>query len=266
MLWDMPGIRRVAVTRDEDSDGPLSAALLDAGFEPGLCRVATEAPPVDSGPLVDAARHLDGYDWIVLASQRAVRAISQARDGRPWPRGVRTAAVGARTANALVSAGADPAPFVAREAGADALWAALAVQDSWTGRRVLVPAVEGGRRSIIDGLRVAGAVVTVVEPYRMLPRAPEDIAADWTAFRPDAVVLASPSTAERLVCAIGRDALTALHAVVAIGGTTADALRDLGVTATVPADADFISIARHLASLATARRPGAVSSADTANG
>jgi uroporphyrinogen-III synthase len=239
---------RIAVTRDEDSDGPLSRALRDAGFEPVSCPVAEETPPADPAPLTNAAQHLEDYEWIVVASQRAVRAITLARGG-PWPRGVRTAAVGERTAAALVAAGADPPPLVAADGGADALWAALVSRARWQGTRVLIPAVEGGRRTIIDGLSRAGAQVTVVEPYRMTPRAANTVARDWRAQHPDAVVIASPSAASLLLAAIGHDALRTLRAVAAIGATTAAALLDRGVTATTAPEPSFAAIAAHLAQL-----------------
>jgi len=239
---------RVAVTRDEDADGPLSRALQDAGFEPVRCPVAEEVPPSNPSALNEAARNLEAFDWIIVASQRAVHAITAAR-GRPWPRGVRTAAVGERTAATLVASGADPAPFVADDSGADALWTALASRESWQDKRVLIPAVEQGRRTIIDGLTRVGANVTIVEPYRLQPRAAADVAADWHAQRPDATVIASPSAATLLLAAVGREALTSLRAVVAIGATTASALRDLGVVASQAPAASFTSVATHLASL-----------------
>src|SRR5262245_50414202 len=91
---------RVAVVRDEPAGGRLSRALEEAGFEPRPCPVAHPAPPLDPAPLAEAARHLDRYDWVVFASQRAVDALLDAGAG-PWPPGIRTAAVGPRTAAAL---------------------------------------------------------------------------------------------------------------------------------------------------------------------
>jgi len=239
---------RVAVTRDEEPDGPLGAALRAAGFDPVACPVATESPAADPAALSAVAQNLEHYDWIVAASQRAVRAIADARGG-DWPKGVRTAAVGRQTAAALVAAGADPAPIVAAEAGADALWAELRRHDTWPGRRVLVPAVAGGRRGVIDGLREAGADVTEIEVYRMTPRPPDAIRRDWRALAPDAVVVASPSAAALLADAVGAPALRGLRAVVAMGGTTAAALREIGVGASVPPAADFTSLAGHLLDL-----------------
>jgi len=238
---------RVAVTRDEDPSGPLSTALRGEGFDPHLCPVSIERPPADAAALLDAAARLEQFDWVICASARAVRALMASRH-EAWPARVRAAAVGMRTAAALTDAGAAQV-FVAREAGAEALWGALASADRWTDRRVLVPGVTGGRPELIDGLTTAGARVTAVEAYVMEPRATAAIAATWEAIAPESVIIASPSVGVRLAEAVGAAALQDLRAVVAMGTTTAQALRALDVPATVPASADFPAIARHLGRL-----------------
>ena len=238
---------RVAVTRDEPKAGPLGSALRESGFSPVTCVVMDEHRPANATALVNAAASLEQFDWVIVSSARAVAALAGARATR-WPRAVRTAAVGARTAEALVAAGADPAPLVGAGEGADALWTALSALE-WTNRRVLVPTVPGGRRVLAEALRAAGAIVTEVEAYRMAPRAPERIRADWHAARPDAAVIASPSVASTLVEALGPGGLSALKAVVAIGPTTAATLAAAGVPHHVAPRADFHEAARTLAAL-----------------
>ena len=61
---------RVVVTRDEGLDGPLSSALAERGLEAVHCAVVGEAPAPDAEPLERAARSLECYDWLVVASQR----------------------------------------------------------------------------------------------------------------------------------------------------------------------------------------------------
>jgi len=238
---------RVAVTRNEDPSGALTAALRSEQFEPLLCPVFVERAPADPLPLFAAAAGLDHYDWVVCASARAVRALVGARKAG-WPAHVRAAAVGARTAAALGEAGAT-AVFTAPDAGAQALWTALAQVDRWTDRRVLVPNVSGGRQDLIDGLTAAGARVTTVEAYAMVPRPPADIAETWQSIAPESAVIVSPAVGTHLIQAVGASALQDLRAVVAMGATTARALAALGVHATTPSSADFSAIARHLAQL-----------------
>lgn len=246
MLIQMASLSwRVAVTRDEPEGGALTAALAAEGFEPVRCVVMEESTPANPAALAAVASDLDAFDWIICSSVRAVSALAGARTAA-WPRGVRTAAVGARTAAALVSVGADPEPFVGQSEGADALWSELAKME-WTGRRVLVPTVPGGRRVIGDALRGAGAVVTEVEAYRMVPRTAARIRTDWNAASPDAAVFGSPLAVNLLVAALGADALAALVARVAIGPTTVAALAAAGVPGEMAAHADFREAARTLA-------------------
>lgn len=238
---------RVVVTREEPPDGALSTALRTLDFDPVACLVMEEHPPADVAALTAAAESLDEFDWVICSSARAVNALVGARS-QPWPRGVKTAAVGPRTADALVGAGADPRPLVGDGEGADALWALLARRD-WKGRRVLLPTVPGGRRVLGRSLRQAGALVNDVEAYRISRRPADRIQADWAAANPEAAVVASPSAAAALVEAIGPGALGALKAIVAIGPTTAAALTTAGVRHSVSPRADFVEAVRCLAAL-----------------
>ena len=242
MIW------RAAVTSDEGPAGRLHAALSQFHFEPVSCAVMIESPPADAAPLIDAAADLERYDWIVCASARSVTALSRAR-GRPWPPRLRTAAVGRRTAAAIADTGVEVTPVVGETDGAEALWRVLQSQDQWSGRNVLVPTVAGGLRILADHLSGAGAIVDEVEAYRMEPRETRLIQADWELARPDAVVMASPSTANGLVDAVGVAAMEKVRAVVAIGPTTSAALAALGVPHTVSPRADAEAIARHLAGI-----------------
>ena len=243
---------RVAVTRDEDRDGQLASALIAEGLTPCPCPVLVEAPPDNPAALVAAARDLEHYDWVVVASARAVTAISRARGG-PWPAHLRTAAVGEATSRALVAAGVSEPPVAGEGDGAEALWATLTELMPWTGVHVLVPSTPGGRTDLTERLRAAGAHVNAVDAYRMVPRPAAAIVEDWTRAAPDAVVVTSPRVAETLYDAISGDRVRAVT-VVAIGATTAAALERLGVPATRPARAAFTDVARLLATRQTMER------------
>lgn len=235
------------MTRDEPEDGALSTALRELDFDPVRCVVMEQHPPADVAALTAAAGSLERFDWVIFSSARAVKAIDAARSAS-WPRGVKTAAVGARTAAALTSAGADPQPLVAEGDGAEALLTGLSGFE-WKDRRVLLPTVPGGRRVLGRWLRDAGAIIEEIDAYRMSRRSSECILADWTSARPDAAVVASPSVADALVAALGFEALRALKAVVAIGPATSSALTAAGVRHDVSPRADFIAAARCLAAL-----------------
>lgn len=236
------------MVREEPPGGPLATALQRRGLIPVACPVLIAGPPVDPGPLAGAAARLAEYDWVVCASVRAVAAIGQARDER-WPARTRAAAVGTATAAALQSLGVPHPPLVADEAGAGALWTTLATQDRWPGRRVLVLTTPGGRSTLSEGLLAAGAQVDTVEAYRMEPRAAADIRRDWETADPDALAIGSPRAVTILIEAIGLEAVSRLAAAVAIGGTTAAALRKRGISPHCAADASFDSMADMVARL-----------------
>lgn len=244
---------RVAVTRDEGLDGPLTEALRRRGLDPVTCAVVSEAAPSEPESLGRAARELECYQWLVVASQRAVRALIDARGGRALPPTLRTAAVGARTAARLIEAGASE-PITGTNPGAAGLIDALAGAELWPGRRVLIPRAADGGREIGWSLRHWGACVDEVTAYQTLPRPDAEIVTAWAAANPEAVVVASPSAARALVHAVGAESLRRLARVAAIGSTTAMQLVALGVPAVVPARTDFESLADLLAG-APARTP-----------
>ena len=238
---------RVAVTRDDKVEGAAVSALEAAGFSPVQVPVLIEGPAPDPQRLEQLARGLESFDWIICASARAVRAISNAR-GSTWPSQPRTAAVGAVTALAMRDAGAAP-PVVAETFTAKALFEQLRRIESWRDRRVLITTVKGGRRDLVDGLRAEGASVTELEAYRMMPRSSEQIRVDWLHADPDAVILGSAETARHLMVAVGVDALRDLKAIVPIGPTTAVALNGTGLRYELPAQATFASAVTTLKSL-----------------
>lgn len=238
-------VTRVAITADGDRAGAFATALRAQGLTPVPCAVLIERPAADAAPLIEAARQLEGYDWVIVASVRAVAALTQAR-GRPWPVQLRTAAVGPATAEAIRAAGVARPAVVAPRDGAEALWETVS-SAAWAGLRVLLPTTPGGRTLLADRLREAGASVHEVEAYRMEARAPEAIRRDWAAAAPDAVVLGSARAARALIAAIGAEALGAVR-VVAIGATTAAALAADGVPCEAPPHASPEAVAQQLAS------------------
>ena len=242
---------RVAVTRDEGYDGPLAEALRGRGLEPVSCSVVREAEAPAVEPLARAAQGLEGYQWLVVASQRAVTALCEPRAGKPLPPSLRTAAVGPKTAALLTACGA-VSPLTGARPGAAPLIEALRGADRWSGRRVLIPRALDGGRELAWSLRGWGAHVDEVVAYQTLERSPAEVAGAWERARPDAVVVASPSAARALVGGVGADTLRRLGRVAAIGSTTAMQLVALGVPAMVPARADFESVADLLAGPASA--------------
>ncbi len=244
----LPESPRVAVTRSERSDGPLSSALRHHGLDPVACQVIEHLAPADPASLQQVAVRLDRFDWLVATSARAVEALAGLRPAFPWPRGLRCAAVGAATAAGFERHGIAPA-VVAPSGGADDLIALLRPADRWPGRTVLIPQAAEGRMDVATALRAEGATVTVVHAYRTVSRPTEEIRRAWGGASAEGVVFASPSAARALVEAVGAPEVARMRAIVAIGATTAQTLRTLGLGPHISPSARFEAAAELCATL-----------------
>lgn len=232
----------VLVTRAAEQAPPLALALVDRGFAP-IVVPTIEIEPARDG--LDAALgQLDDYDWVVITSANAVRAVRAsaarigARLGAP-PRerrtndghGPRWAAVGNGTNRVLRAAGVT-ADWQPRRASGAALADDLPLQG---GERVLVPRSELADDALIERLTARGARVEPVVAYRTLegPAASAGLLGPALATAPRAVVFTSGSTARGLLALAAelagdtRDRVLEVPAVC-IGPTTAAEARRLG--------------------------------------
>ena len=113
---------------------------------------------------------------------------------------------------------------------------------------VLLPAAEEGRRSLEEGLRVAGVTVERVAAYRSRPAGsvPEGWA-EVVAHPPRCVLFGSPRTVEAFLGLPGAGALVPRVKAVAVGPTTAAALRAQGwepaAIATAPTPPEWVEAA-----------------------
>ncbi|WP_420454002.1 uroporphyrinogen-III synthase [Rubrivirga sp.] len=223
--------RTIVVTRaEEQADGFLDG-LRERGATP-LLVPAIRFEPAEPGPLARAARSLDGAAWVVFTSATGVAFGWAAIDAAGGlPAGVRVAAVGSGTAEALRERGA-PVDFVPDRFVGDALVRDLPLAD---GDRVVLLRSHIGREAIATGLENRGAVVDDVTAYRTVVGADPAAVAEALARRPDAVAFTSPSTARGFLGPADLAALAGV-ALVAIGPVTAEALAPFGLTATAVAE------------------------------
>ena len=225
--------RRVVVTRAEDQAGSLVDGLRERGAEPTLVPALRFLPPPRPDRLAEAASNLGGAGWVVFTSAVGVRyGWAAVEDAGGLPAGVRVAAIGSGTAEALAAAGA-PVDFVPREAIGDVLVEELPLGE---GDRVVLLRSDIGREAIATGLAERGARVEDVTAYQTLPQADPDAAAAALARRPDAVTFTSPSTVRGFLGALPTPPDLGGAALVAIGPVTAEALEPFGLRADAVAD------------------------------
>lgn len=161
-----------------------------------------------------AFEYIPPCDWIFFYSKKAVRFFFEGLEGG-LPAGVKWAALGKGTAAALASRGITPDFIGAGEPEG----VAEAFAREAAGQRVLFPQARQSRQSVQQLLGGALQAVSLVV-YDNRPRQSFDIPFCR------ALVFTSPLNAEAY---FGKYTLQPGQSVVAIGRTTAEALRRLGV-------------------------------------
>jgi uroporphyrinogen-III synthase len=216
-----------AVARAESLIEPLEA--LGARV---LTYAATRVEPRDIELLKEAARRLALYDWVVFTSATGVTLTFDAAEAcgvtaADWSH-TRIAAVGAATAAAVRSRGAQPT-LVPERFVAEGLLEAFATRDDVAGTTMLYPAAAGARRELATGLRAIGATVDRIDVYESVST-DEDVGEVRQALR-DGVVHAVTMTASSAVDA-WVSAMGTLHDaadVVSIGPITTQAAHAVGL-------------------------------------
>ena len=236
--------RRVVVTRARAQAAALANRLAVLGAHV-LELPATRVETLDPTPLQNAFARIGAYQWLVVTSQNAVAVVWDAlraagKDARALA-GIKLAAVGPATADALMAHGivpdVTPTRFVA-----EGLLEALRGRDDMRGARVLYATSEGAREVLPSGLAELGATVKVVPIYRSVPDEAgaralrETLSTDGA----DLVTLTSASAVHAYVAAVGAERAAQIPAA-SIGPVTSEAARAAGVpivaeaaTATIP--------------------------------
>jgi uroporphyrinogen-III synthase/uroporphyrinogen III methyltransferase/synthase len=217
--------------------GKLSEGLRALGAEPVEVPVLEIRPPESFAPLDAALRQLDHYDWLILTSANAVRALTDRTAflgiATPQLAGLRVAAIGEATAAAARHAGLLVA-FVPEAYLAESLVAGLlqSLQNPPSSQRILLARAAVARDVIPDALQAAGATVDVVDAYRnVLPEAAPERLRAALADGIDAATFTSSSSATHLAEAARVAGIAwplAAVPAVSIGPITSQTLRALG--------------------------------------
>ena len=232
--------RRIVITRSAAQSEMLAKELSARGAIPVVLPLVSFADPDDFAPLDRAIEEIQQFDWIILTSAQAVRAV--VKRGEELERSLmrsgsklRIASVGPVTAEAARHAGL-PVEYVAETHTGAAL--AEELGDRLQGAKVFLPRSDRANPDLPAALKRRGAQVTEVIAYRTLK--PTDV--DQRNLRQiaegaaDAVLFFSPSAVQHFAELFGGEQLRALQdklAITAVGPVTASVLRQAGVGRTV---------------------------------
>ena len=237
--------KRIVLTRAPEQAGTLLNELQGSGAQVILLPFVEFRPPEDIRPFDAALSRLSNFDWVVFTSQNAVRFFCRrlAEMGReftqqPSPR-PKIAAIGAATQEVAVKEGLS-VDFVAEDARSGREFV-LEFSGNVRGKKILLPQSDQAAPHVSKGLREGGASVTAVVAYRTCM--PESLdGEELNRIRregADAFVFASPSAFRNFARTVGSSDLKRLaeaSAFVAIGPTTARAIRDAGAEVKVEAE------------------------------
>lgn len=241
--------KRIVITRAMTDSEDLAQQLSRRGAIPLISALISFAEPEDFGPLDKAIDEFARFDWIILTSVRAVRAVAgRARESgqsvRPAGCSMRAACVGPVTAEAARQAGF-PLAHVAETHNGVALVEELGSQ--LAGARVLLPRSDRANPDLPVALKRHGAHVTEVIAYRTVPptESDQDSLKAMVAGEADAILFFSPSAVQHFGELVGAEKLHTIQdrlAITAVGPVTAKALSEAGVERFVVAS-DTTSVA-----------------------
>ncbi|WAL41577.1 uroporphyrinogen-III synthase [Brevibacterium sp. BRM-1] len=233
---------QVLIPRTKEQGADTSEVLAEFGAVGTVVPTIAIQPPRTPQQMDKAIRALvDGdYQWVGFTSVNAVRAVRMrlanlGLDTRSLA-GVKVAAVGGKTAEALGEWGIDPdlVPTAEQSArGLAAIWPEF--DDEGGFNRVLLPRADIATEVLVTGLTERGWQVDDVTAYRTVraapPPAPVRDAIKGGEF--DAVLFTSSSTVRNLVGIAGKPHPTTV--VACIGPATAQTARDHGLRVDVTA-------------------------------
>ena len=210
------------------------------------------------------------YEWIGFTSVNAVRAVREklsevGLDARSFA-GLKVAAVGDQTVEALIDFGVRPDLVPAGEQTTAALLDEWPLYDSLTDpiNRVFLPRADIATDSLAAGLAELGWEVEDITAYRTVRAAPPaaDIREAIKTGGFDAVVFTSSSTVRNLVGIAGKPHASTI--VACIGPQTAKTAQEHGLRVDVMADeATQVSLVDSLARHGEELRTAAIESGET---
>lgn len=228
--------KRIVITRALEQSEALLQELAARGAIARLLPLISFGEPEDSAPLNQAIAGIAQFEWLILTSAQAVRALTErcADLCAPLARTnshLHVACVGPVTAEAARSANLR-VEYVAMTHNGVAL--ANELGNKLQGAKVLLPRSDRANPDLPEALRRYGAEVTEVVAYRTLRPASvgKEELKKVLDGHVDAILFFSPSGLQHFSEIGGKPELKILQdklAIAAVGPVTAKALREAGV-------------------------------------
>lgn len=229
-------MKRILITRARAQAGDFAEKLSAAGFEPIFFPVIEIRPIENNVALERALSKLECYDWVVFTSVNAVEVVFNSLAQKDKWIGVRVAAIGPKTAEALQARGIRP-DFVPEEYVAESILPGLG---DLRGRWVLLPRAEIARKALPAAIAEAGGVPHEISVYQTLPVQPDPECLAALQSGVDVITLTSPSTVQNFVAITQQNGLDPLQLpgnplFACIGPITEQAAREEGLVNVVVA-------------------------------
>ncbi len=231
-------MKQILITRPRAQAGDFAEKLRAVGFEPIFFPVIEIHPIENNVALERALAKFECYDWIVFTSVNAVDVVFSNPKMNKGNKGVgvRVAAIGPKTADALRSRGVTP-DFVPEEYVAESILPGLG---DLRGKWVLLPRAEIARKALPQAIAEAGGIPHEISVYQTLPVQPDSECLAALKSGVDVITLTSPSTVQNFVAIAQQNGLDPLHLpgnplFACIGPITEQAAREEGLTNVVVA-------------------------------
>src|SRR6266498_3192031 len=223
-------MKRILITRPRSQADAFANKLLAEGFEPIYFPVIEIRSVENNTGLERALSKLGCYEWIVFTSVNAVEVVVNQFPSMHWDDGIKVAAVGPKTAEALKKRGID-ADFVPQENIPEAILPGLG---DLLGKWVLLPRAEIARKDLPESIFSAGGVPHEITVYKTLPTQPDPDGLAALRAGVDVVTLTSSSTVQNFVAVAQQNGLDPLKLpnnplFACIGPITEQAARDVGL-------------------------------------
>jgi uroporphyrinogen-III synthase len=234
--------KRIVITRGAAQSEALARELSAHGAIPVMLPVVSFGEPEDFAPLDHAIAGMQQFDWLILTSAQAVRAVMQRAADLQQPlvrtdSNLRVACVGPVTADSARKANL-PVEYVAATHNGVAL--ANELESRLQGAKVLLPRSDRANPDLPAALKRYGAQVTEVIAYRTLRsgEAGQDGLKKIADGQADAILFFSPSAVQHFAELVGAEKLRQIQdklAITVVGPVTAKALQEAGVLRSVVA-------------------------------